>query len=522
MNGFNYVNQNNPINIGDFESQEMINCRIDHGFLEFCDYSVDESLPCPNRVVNLPNGKQIRIRPNTQNKWIDEGVIQWRDRNSQDESEWVQPSCYFEESESNAFLIETVAYNDRRLDEKAVESFRPTAAGTYYYAITLYDTRTFEESAPILKSIDISENDISEENPIGIRFTVQPIPRVSHPYYRIRFYRMPYGGSEYLLTFEHDADYVSRWQKFDPTEDAYLGDLCDTEKDTLIPFGNTDNDGDGNRDFRPLSITLFDDKLWIGGRAKNDRGVDYGMVYYSRTGNWTSFPAINFFTFPDPVVGISKFDQALIIMTDKSLFYLYGEPDQYAVKEIDYKFNGIAQNSGQSLGNMAYFLALKEHSDKDKAYGVFAFNGSSVADISIKINREFPCQLTHFNWALDNRFFISEKTTESGDIRRIIYDSMAQGFCFAEPQRTDFYYRTKEFSSLPNGKNFLKKVYIRAKGPFILYVVANGHKVITKVRLTSDKPFDHFYYVKPIRASTFSIVLQGWDGTEIYDWSMIE
>lgn len=56
---FGYMNQSNPLTIGDTEAQEMLNCSIERGWIEYKEYPVDVELP--DRKVVLPNGKTLRI-----------------------------------------------------------------------------------------------------------------------------------------------------------------------------------------------------------------------------------------------------------------------------------------------------------------------------------------------------------------------------------------------------------------------------------------------------------------------------
>lgn len=63
MAGFGYLNEGNPFNIGDTESQEMYNCRVERGFIEYSEFEVPQGLydSTPGRSVTLPNGKEVVI-----------------------------------------------------------------------------------------------------------------------------------------------------------------------------------------------------------------------------------------------------------------------------------------------------------------------------------------------------------------------------------------------------------------------------------------------------------------------------
>jgi hypothetical protein len=62
---FGYLNQGNPIFIRDDEAQEMVNCKIDRGYLEFGEFKVNTGLydAAPGRQVKLPNGNRLVIDP---------------------------------------------------------------------------------------------------------------------------------------------------------------------------------------------------------------------------------------------------------------------------------------------------------------------------------------------------------------------------------------------------------------------------------------------------------------------------
>ncbi|MBR4343935.1 MAG: hypothetical protein IKP88_14775 [Lachnospiraceae bacterium] len=518
MAGFGYINENNPVSINEVEAQTMINARIDRGYLEYCEYSVNEECPVPNRIVDLPNGRQVRIRSNTGNWFLGDGNVVWAPKGTDIGSNlWTKPGIAITPELEQDFSRWSLKATPVPVDN-TLEMFIPQTAGEYVYCVTIVNNVTHEESAPYFFPV-VSITDSEIENGHGIKLTMFPVSHLPNGYeasdYTFRIYRLPFGGSEYMFTFDHSGSISSDPEgesRFDPTPDEYLNEMCDTEKLSSRPF-----------EMPARSITLFDDKLWIGCKdTDNNLNKDFGILYYSRTGEWTAFPATNFFTFPDPVVGIATYDQQLIVLTLKAVYYIYGDPDNYSLKMVDFKLNGIVTNSGQSLGNFAYFLALNNIEDPDKTRGLFMFNGSAIAEISQKINREFPAITTFKNWVLDNRFFIFELKNQDDDTIRIVYDTIAGGYCIVNNTNHSFRYRTKEFCNLPNGSSYLKKICVRAKGTFILYVVVDGKKVLTKHRRTSSRPFDHYLYVKPNRATSFSFVFEGWEGTEIYDWSIAE
>lgn len=73
---FGYLNQGNPLTIRDNEAQEMVNCAIERGWIEYKDYPVPTDIyECvPNRQVKLPNGTVLRIK-NTAGDYVWGGEV---------------------------------------------------------------------------------------------------------------------------------------------------------------------------------------------------------------------------------------------------------------------------------------------------------------------------------------------------------------------------------------------------------------------------------------------------------------
>lgn len=497
---FSYLNENNPHLIGDGDAQEMINCRIDKGYIEFYRYDVDEETPIPSRTLNLPNGRTMAITANNNMLWNGYGKVRWRKKGSSDT--WTQPGVSYNAEESPLVEVATV--------EDPENYFVPKAEGTYFYAVTLRDTVTGEESSPVFKSVLITNADVTNQS--VIRFTFSVVQRIKNSRYTIAVYRMPFGGSEYLESFTQTADIDEYVQKVDSTKEEYLGKMCNTEELTNIPYTMDAN-----------CIAMYADKFWIGGKSTNDDGVDFGIVYFSRTGSWAEFPASFFFTFPDPVVGLTKSNEMLVVQTEKQVFIIYGDSeDNFVQKEIEYKFNGIVTNSGQSISNMAYFIALKDITKPDIATGIFSFNGSTVSNITQRICKEFDTVTNFKNWATENRFYVFELKNSEGHKFRMILDTIGSGFCKADSTMDTFRYRTKEFSTIPNGKGYIKKMFVRMKGSLNIYIIGDSRKQICKIRLYSDSVEDIYFYVNPRRFSTYSVIFEGYDGTEVYDWGVKE
>lgn len=489
---FGYMNLNNSILAAENEASHMVNCRIDRGYLEYYDYAVDEDVPVPNRILYLPNGKEVKII-NVTGDWTNTGLVKWRKKGSTDS--WARPGITLAVAGSPTIAIGTEAAPE--------DFFLPTAPGAYFYAITVKNKTTGEESSPVLRTITLTQADVDASKVLVVTFA--PIVAFQSAEFEFRVYRMPFGGNEYTFSFAQTANITVAASVTDPTKDELLGSLCATLTITDKPF-----------DLAANSITLFSDKLFIGGKATNDVGKEFGILYFSRTSAWTDFPAANFFSFPDEVVGLTKFNEYLAIQTSKALFVLYGNDEtDFLLKEIDYKFDGILKNTGQAIGGLSYFLPAAEPAS---AQGVFAFSNNTVTEISQKVSSLFPADVTAKNWAIDNRFYLVE-IFDAGI--RLVFDTLLGGFCFNETSTDGFIYQTKDFDVRSLGVSFLKQLYVRGFGNFTVEVIADGETITTETASSIDLT-SVFFYVKPTRFETFAIKFTGAEDAVIMDWGVVE
>ena len=535
MASFNYLNQNNPIAIGEDEAQEMVNCSIDKNFLEFNKFDISEKEQNAGQLLYLPNGKEVSIME-------EQGVAKWRNRDSQDQFE----SFYLDWDSS--------MYPSMAIESKpdAREYFCPESPREVFYAVTIYDKKEFIESEPFYSHP--SENDIRvysnlagsggnfqnantivyEQANINAQNAVKITLRLPANYdlqangerYEFRIYRIQVGGTEYLLMKQipfnevntpdsytvagitYQGYYKHVWDDI-KDEDLNSNAIMDTDKIVYEPLIN-----------EMKTLALYADKLWIGGATQaEESNKNKGILWFSATGEYWKFNASFFFSFVDPVIGLTTFNEMLVVQTEKKLYIIYGDSeDNFVQKEIDFQFDGIAVNSGQGLSGLAYFLANPDKAeDKSLVNRVFVFNGSTVTDISQKIIKEFNFKFKK-TCVLDNRYFVIEK--KNGE--KLILDTLKIGWCKANDEQYYFSYRTKEFSMGARGLQFLKQLYVRAKGAFIVFLIGDNDKIITQKRLQSSKTQDHFIYVKPRRMTTFSIRFVGYEDTEIYDWGIAE
>lgn len=510
---FGYLNQNNPTTIGDTESQEIVNASIDKDFLEYSRFPYDSDEET-GRKLFLPNGKEVIIDAEAPNP----GTALWRNRGSDDEY-----------SPFYVLWLDGMYPSFSIADKPATGTyFTPANAGEVFYCVTLYDKQEDIESVPYYSNeyheelvtqnnVIFTESDIQAGKVVKVTLRRLTSDTRDASRYEYRVYRMPVGGTEYLLAGKIGFDKVSELDEFGH---SYLRDFIDDIKeDSLSAYEPMTTE---KLSYEPLLsnmsvLAYYADKLFIGGEVKTENaGQNKGILYFSATGTYWKFNASFFFSFVDPVIGITPFKEMLVVQTTRKLYIIYGDSeDNFVMKEIDSRFGGIAYNSGQPLSDFTYFLANAQGEGGGSTIkSVFAFNGNSVTDISQKINKEFPFGVKR-TAVLGNRYFIIEKE----DGTKLILDTVKVGWCKADDRQGYFSYRTKEFG----GHGFLKQIRIASKGAVLVLLLGDdGKKVITQKRLYSTKRYDHYLYVSPRRFDSFSLRLIGWEGTEIYAWEVIE
>lgn len=518
---FGYLNENNPISIGDIEAQEMVNVSIDKDFLEFNKFDTSEKIQNAGRFLYLPNGKEVKINAEEP----EPGRVLWRNRGSEDD--FVPFYVKWQTNMYPAMRVESNPFANV-FDSLSIPNpyFKPSTPGEVFYSVTIYDTQENIESIPFYSheavsgvsqnNIIYTQQNIDDNNVVKITLRKPNNSPYNGDRYEYRIYRMAVGGTEYfevkrvkfseITTSDGYGSYIYEYRDSVPDERLGSGNIMNTDHLVYEPHETNMN-----------VLALYADKLFIGGEVLSEQtNKNKGILYFSETSEYWKFDASFFFSFVDPVIGLTTFNEMLVVQTTKKLFIIYGDSeDNFVQKEIDFQFDGIAFNSGQPLSSFAYFLATPK--DKDEISRVFAFNGSVVSDISQKIINEFNFKFDK-TYVLDNRYYIIEK--ENGE--KLVLDTIKIGWCKASEQQYYFSYRTKEFNSGLNGNDFIKQIYVRAKGALLVFVIGENNKVITQRRLYSDKPENHFCYVRPKRFETFSIRFIGYEDTEIYDWGLVE
>ena len=517
MNKFGYLNQNNPINIGGNEAQEMVNCRLDRGYLEFGSFPIDSNKPTPGRYLVLPNQREVKIDADFYNS----GYVKWRKQGSSDA--WSRIGIKTPGADP-AVVVPNVIVDT--VSNPGAIPFKPEV-GRHFYAITLYDPDTFEESPAVLDDVEYTAADETADKRILFAGfdDLTSIYGATRPNLVWRFYRMPINGDEYLLTTTQAActTFSVGYKLPDSTTDDVLGQMCNTLTLVDIPL-----------DSLSMSIEFYADKLWIAASvAPGVTGGKYtGILYYSKSGAWNEFAATSFFSFPDRIVGITPCNETLVIQTEGRSYVLYGDTDEsFILKPIDYEFPGLAHNSGRAINGLGYFLAARKDPNDttiNQGIGILAFNGRSVVDISQNIYKELPKYLFYGsraarNAVTENRFYVVELTEKTGSTwhspTKIVYDSFMQGFCLARDYLTTFTYRTKEFRADGKPVQFYKRLFVRGKGEFTVELLGDG-ELVTILNYNLAALETVYFNVKPYRYETLSIRFTGKSGAEIHDWGI--
>ena len=531
---FGYLNLGNPKRIGDAESQEMKNCRIDQGCLEYATFATNQ-LNC--RSVLLPNGKTVTQGDNEWPKWASTGATPAKiglDKPDSIINDPLNPTTIISR-------LPTVA--------AAAYSSQPYAAGSYTYGITLYDPATGEESMPALIDLVISTNEVAE-------FTNFPAVNDIFPGrtgLQWLIYRMPIGGSELLLV--NDATVISANSLYagpyqDTVEDQDLGQICDS----------TDNGVEALRS-NGTSIIFFNDMLFIGGSDSGNRQ----RIRFSKQGEWWAFPPENEINMSAKgsswaFRGFAIINETLVMFGDAGISVLYGDNvDNFAVKPIEFETaeeEAVVINSPKAVSGLVLFPVSEAepliHNGVNlgnvnylKSY--LAFDGSRIKNISEKIKNlnlvyQPPLSATMVSLgaiteqAVTESRFLAFKflditatllaATDPADIQydelvwlTLVLDTQVLGWSTADDSGK-FYYRSKEFSQ-PRQVQFHKTIWVEAEGEFTVEVYGDGRLVSSVLyNLTAKEMI--YLNIKPYRYSSFSFRFIGEPGCKIYDYGVDE
>lgn len=615
MAGFGYLNEGNPFNIGDTESQEMYNCRVERGFIQYSEFKVPQGLydSTPGRSVTLPNGKEVVVDITgalaADQSYAGRGRLRVKSGEAFSRLGIAQPGVYSGlstyrpvhdtdyknitgnvltqsgkytytiqlqlEGSTNigyedTFVFRHITLNGVQLSSDAYSWFAGAAgssdagkiiltladnpggaytlgivfhkytypnrivktAGLYFYAITYYDATTGWESPPVFNDIEITESYLNGgPGTAFIKFTslTAPAPVLDQfPNVQIKLYRIPFGGSEFLLAKTLTGSINNTF--YDDTPDLNLGSILSTEGNTDTPLESQD----------VVSIAIHKESLFVA--AHNDR-----ILYYSKPAKHNEFPAQNFFVFDYPIVGLASHNEHLAILTTQKIYIIYGSGIGFSVGKVDYNAGLIARNTGQSIAGQLFAMWSNGDSDANRRRGVLRLSGLRAVDIGLKIKDTLntgtwftgasSAAFANRNAVIDNRFYVSEivDCKQTGDftsetkIFNIVYDTYANGFCLYDSSldydgEDCFVYRTKEFvaSKLDNPRltQYHKGIWIRGQGKFKVEFLGDG-KVLTTASFDVSEIDVVTTNVKNTRYNSFSLRFTGAKGAKIYDWGLL-
>jgi hypothetical protein len=140
---FGYLNQNNPIFISDNEAQEMVNCAIDRGYLEFKEFKVNAGIydAVPGRKVSLPSGDDLVIDPTARTPSDGENYAARGQVRVYDSPTNTEPFC-IPAPTSGCLTSLSVHHTVFGTDYSNRGGNKTTVAGQYRYVIDLEDLDT--------------------------------------------------------------------------------------------------------------------------------------------------------------------------------------------------------------------------------------------------------------------------------------------------------------------------------------------------------------------------------------------
>lgn len=616
MAGFGYLNEGNPFTIGDTESQEMANCRIERGFIEYSEFEVPQGLydSTPGRSVVLPNGKEIVVDITGalahNQSYAGLGAVRVKNGEVFSRLGIAQPGVYsglstyrpvystdfanvtgsvntqsgkttytiqlkqegsLDINYEDTFVFRYITLNGTQLKSEDYSWFAGAAgssdagkiiltlannpggtyvleivfhkytspnrifktAGLYFYAITYFDANTGWESPPIFSNVEITEAYLNNgPGTAFIKFASLAAPQSilgTFPNLQIKVYRIPFGGSEYLLSKVLNGSVSNTF--YDDTTDLQLGEVLPTEGNTDLPLDSQ----------QVISIATHKESLFIA------FGDSSKILYYSKPTQHNEFPAQNFFVFDYPIVGLASHNEYLAILTTQKIYIIYGSGIGFSVGKVDYNAGLIARNTGQSIAGQLFAMWSNGESDANRRRGVLQLSGLRAVDIGLKIKDTLntgtwftgasSAAYANRNAVIDNRFYVAEivDCRQTGDftsetkIFNIVYDTYLNGYCIYDPSldydgEDCFVYRTKEFvaSKLDNPRltQYHKGIWIRGQGKFKVEFLGDG-KVLTTASFDVSEIDVVTTNVKNTRYNSFSLRFTGAKGAKIYDWGLL-
>ncbi len=505
---FGYLNLNDPTKIGNTESQEAINLRLDRGYLEYQSWPIDTTIM---RSGKDPQGNVIRVDPSVPIGFI--GALQRVLTGGNDIIGLRYPPNHIVWN----YGVKPVLY-----DTSVVPGSYP--AKEYNYAITLFDPVAGEESRPFFVTA-------YTDGTYQLGFKDFPGMGSNYPlkeYLEWRIYRRPLGSAEYLQLPHPTIQAVT------DNATSYL----DTFNDSALTLPLNTVDVYDPYDISSSSVNLFaihNGRLWLP-RPFVSTGADQRepghLLFFSKQNIFGEFPFNNYFSFNSPIQALWSIDETLYIITEEGPYALYGNDESdFVLKEISNTGVGGAWVGGSAaVGNQIIFIST-EKTERAVGKSIHSIFGNAFNLISEKINKMFPVVYpttinAHGSGVVDNRFLVlgyGEPTTGGAYlVRRLVFDTVTGGFLIGNPATTEFSYKSKEFGS-PGWWVGARRMFVRGLGNFTVELYGDGVKIDEiAFSISGTIPQTEDFTVPPYRCNYFSYRFIGQSNSKIYEFGRKE
>ena len=506
---FGYLNLNDPTKIGNTESQEAINLRLDRGYLEYQSWPIDTTIM---RSGKDPQGNVIRVDPSVPIGFI--GVLQRVLTGGND----IIGLRYPPNNIGWNYGVKPVLYDT----SVGPGPFYP--AKEYNYAITLFDPVAGEESRPFFVTA-------YTDGTYQLGFKDFPGMGSNYPLkedLEWRIYRRPLGSAEYLQLPHPTIQAVT------DNATSYL----DTFDDSALTLPLNTVDVYDPYDISSSSVNLFaihNGRLWLP-RPFVETGADQRepghLLFFSKQNIFGEFPFNNYFSFNSPIQALWSIDETLYIITEEGPYALYGNDESdFVLKEISNTgVGGAWDGSSAAIGNQIIFIST-EKTERAVGKGIHSIFGNAFNLISEKINKMFPVVYpttinAHGSGVVDNRFLVlgyGEPTTGGAYLlRRLVFDTVTGGFLIGNPATTEFSYKSKEFGS-PGWWVGARRMFVRGLGNFTVELYGDGVKIDEiAFSISGTIPQTEDFTVPPYRCNYFSYRFIGQSNSKIYEFGRKE
>lgn len=479
---FGYLNLADPTKIGDTESQEAVNVRLDRGYLEYATWPLNNRV---NRTAFDLSGRSLLL----------EGAFS------------VVPAYRLKSGNNDTIGIELPRPVDG-FDPGAVPGSRPLFGGAFdpsprYYAITVYDPDTNEESKPYYVTLQTAAA------------TFQDFPGIHalHPHktnLKYRIYRRPVGSSEYLLLGFDIAGYNDNATVYtDVFADHELGAAL-----SMVDCKAIRDYGTGSL-FLPQNFELMhvhNSRLWLA--------CDRTLIY-SKPFTFGEMRELNYFKIKGAMTGLFTVNEALVILTTETVYILYGDSDtDFVLKEIDSPAVGACGfSSADSLLSTVLFLGKSPKETGSIPTGLFSLSGGQIQKLSHKVQELFPSGFYINGCAVtDDRFFAVALPIAGHTTGVLVFDSLTQGFLTGDSGTTTFRYRSKEFGT-PGWWDKSRRMFVRGCGDFKLELYGDYEKFDEiDFSISGTQPETHEFTIPGYRHNYFSYRFIGQSNAKIHEF----